>query len=138
MAGNPPLQMPGNAQLLFYLRNANFNVTTDQALTPWYGIPPGLQYVLDRIIVTNVSTSLTTAAGGIYTAANKGGSAIVAAAQAYSGANAAGAGVDLTISAAGRGVLTATPIFSLTTGQGAAATGDILVFGYLMGNTGLY
>lgn len=124
---------PGVNQLLGRLLSANMNVTTDQAFT-WAisgGTPnTGLyRYVVERILVVNASTSLTTAAGGIYDTASKGGVAIVAAAQAYSALTGATLGLDLTIAAAGKAILTNPPILSLTTPQGGAATADMFLFG---------
>lgn len=127
-----PTQAPGVQQLLFRLTGANMNVTTDQAFIP-YLWTPGAQFLIERIRVVNASTSLTTAAGGIYTAASKGGNAIVAAAQAYSTLTGSTIGLDLTIAAVGNGLQTATPILSLTTGQGAAATADFYVYGSIVG-----
>lgn len=111
-------------QVLFRLIGANMNVTTDQALVKQFAFN---NYVIDRILVTNASTSLTTAAGGIYSAAAKGGTAIVAAGQAHSGANNAAAANALTLASTAR--RNETPILSLTTGQGSAATADIYVIG---------
>jgi hypothetical protein len=115
-------------KLLGKLIGANFNVTTDQAivLTP--------NCVPMEFLVTNASISLTTAAGGIYTAAAKGGVAIVAATQVYSNLTIATRAVLLTIAqlmnaVAGTAATPAQIFFSLTTGQGAAATADIYVFG---------
>ena len=106
------------------LLGANFNVTTDQAIPMLYG-----HAVVADIIVTNASTSLTTAAGGFYTAASKGGTAIVAAGQAYSALTGAGVALKCTIAVAQR-VTSAGQIFlSLTTGQGSAATADVYVLG---------
>lgn len=128
-----PTQGPGVLQLLFRLTSANMNVTTDQAFVP-YLWTPGAQFLIERIRVVNASISLTTAAGGLYTAASKGGNAIVAAAQAYSTLTGATIGLDLTVAAVGAGAQTATPILSLTTAQGAAATADFYIFGSIMGN----
>ena len=67
------------------LIGANFNVTTDQQITlSSFGEEAASNlFFIDEIIVTNASVSLTTAAGGFYTAAAKGGTAIVSAAQVY-------------------------------------------------------
>ncbi len=108
------------------LIGANFNVTTDQELL----LRPGItKFRPTKIVVTNASTSLTTAAGGIYTAASKGGSAIVAAAQAYSALTAAAKALNLTLAITDT-VYTLDKLYlSLTTAQGAAATGNVFVFG---------
>lgn len=114
--------------LLANLTGANFNVTTDQALTLQTGVT---RYIIRRIIVDNASISLTTAAGGIYTNAAKAGTVIVAAAQVYSALTASTKFKDLTLEAVvGTDILTATTIYlSLTTAQGAAATANVWVFG---------
>lgn len=133
-----PSQLPGVEQCLFKLIAANFNVTTDQPFVPIGGIPIN-NYFISRIrAVVNAgstTTNITTAAGGIYTAASKGGSAIVAAAQAYTALASLLTGLDLTIAAAGAQQLSANPILSLTTGQGAATTVDLYIFGKII--TGL-
>ncbi len=133
MAVMVPTQLPGVQQVLFRLIGANMNVTTDQAFVP-YLWTPGASFLIERIRVVNASVSLSTAAGGIYTAASKGGNAIVASGQAYSTLTGATIGLDLTVAAVGNGLQTATPILSLTTGQGAAATADFYVYGSIIGN----
>jgi hypothetical protein len=52
------------------LSGANFNVTTDQAIT--ISVPSGA-YFVSSIAITEPSVSMTTAAGGFYSAASKGG-----------------------------------------------------------------
>lgn len=134
MAVNVPTQLPGVQQLLFRLPSANMNVTTDQSFIP-YLWTPGQQYLIERIRVVNASISLTTAAGGVYNAVSKpGGGILVAAAQAYSALTGATLGLDLTLTALANGLQTATPVFSLTTAQGAAATADIYLYGSIVGN----
>jgi hypothetical protein len=112
------------AKPLFALIGANMNVTTDQPLVRQWGFT---NYIIDRIVVTNASISLTTAAGGVYSAASKGGTAIVAAGQVYSALTSAPVVLALTLGNTNR--RSETPILSLTTGQGAAATANIYVFG---------
>jgi hypothetical protein len=115
------------------LLGANMNVTTDQPIP--LQIPSGARYGITKIWCANASVSLTTAAGGIYTATSKGGTAIVAAAQAYTAFNAATVFAALTV-VAGQLALTQTanPLYvNLTTAQGAAATLDFFVFGDLLG-----
>ena len=119
----------GNDQLLGKLIGANMNVTTDQAI-PITRI--GTQkYLITKIFVTNASTSLTAADGGIYTATSKGGTAIVAAAQVYTALTAATVGLDLTLAV--NNTYTLDNIYlSLTGAQGGAATADIYVFGIIL------
>lgn len=120
-----------NYQLVGKLIGANMNVTTDNIVP--LGTQSGL-FILDRIIVTNASINLTTAAGGVYTAVAKGGSAIVAAAQVYSALTAANKWLSLTLASIALTDLidptTQTALYlNLTTPQGAAATADVYVYG---------
>lgn len=119
------LAVPGGT-CLGRLIGANMNSTADQAIQIGAG-----RYVVRFITVQNPSISLTTAAGGVYTAASKGGSAIVAAAQAYSALTGSTKILNLTLAAvAATDVRTEAQLFlSLTTAQGAAATADVFVFG---------
>lgn len=113
--------------LLGRLLSANMNITTDQSID-LIGNPQKVRFRI--IVVTNASVSLTTAAGGIYPAVSKGGTAIVANSQAYSNLTAAGISLDLTLNTATTVYTNQGQIyFSLTTGQGAAATADIFVYG---------
>ena len=116
--------------LLGQLISANMNSTSDQQIVI-FSAPA--KYIIRRIVATNASISLTTAVGGIYPAVSKGGTAIVANTQVYSGLTASGKFVDLTVASgytSGGDVLTVKSIYlSLTTPQGAAATADIEVYG---------
>ena len=121
------LSQPAKQELiLFQLISANMNITTDQAFTKLLGFT---NFLITRIRAANSSGSLTTAAGGIYTGATKGGNALVAAGQAYATLTGATIGLDLTIAAVGNGLQTVTPILSLTTGQGSAMTCDMYIMG---------
>jgi hypothetical protein len=117
------------AMLLGRIIGANMNVTTDQpfVMTNWAALNP---FRITKITAKNASTSLTTAAGGVYPSATKGGTAIVAAGQAYTALTAATIALDLTL-AVGTTVYAkgGSPILSLTTGQGGAATADFYLFG---------
>jgi hypothetical protein len=118
--------IPGTAQCGL-LKGANLNTTADQPITLTGNNP---NYRVTAVYVANPSAAVTTAAGGIYTAAAKAGLAVVAAGQAYSGLtsvgpNTAGSLISLTVV---NGNLTANPLyFSLTTAEGAARTADIYV-----------
>jgi hypothetical protein len=121
------------------LLGANFNTTSDNAIQISV---PSATYVIDSIVVSNPSVSLTTAAGGVYSAASKGGVAIVANSQVFSAlttnaANTTGNALALTLSTAGnttafQGFGQASKIstlyLSLTTAQGAAASADVRVY----------
>lgn len=124
-----------DAFLAGVLKGANMNITTDQAIP--LSLPPvsaggSGRYYVQQIMVANPSISLTTAAGGIYTAVSKGGVAVVAAGQAYSAltqglVNVAGSLLLLTIALPTAFFTAPILYFSLTTAQGAAATADIYV-----------
>ena len=119
---SPPTRMIGR------LLAANFNITTDQAIT----LPAG-SWIITGVYAVKGSINMTTAAGGVYTAASKGGTAVVAAGQVYTGLTGTATDVaTLTMAATPTVTLTASGTglyFALTTGQGAAATGDIFVYG---------
>lgn len=139
MATSPTMQFPTtgwsgyapNRIQCGELLGANMNTTADQ---PIQITVPSALYDIDAIEVSSASTSLTTAVGGVYPAASKGGTAIVANSQAYSTLTAAApnaAGSTMLLTLAGGVATTAynlgTIYFSLTTPQGAAATANIRV-----------
>jgi hypothetical protein len=131
-SNNPLLsnRPPRGRMCLGVLKGANFNVDTDQAIP----IPTGGPFVIRQVIVTNASTNLTTAAGGFYTAASKGGVAFVANTQVFTACTAATKVQDCTLAAAGDDDTSSasTLYLSLTTPQGAAATADVYIFGDLL------
>lgn len=113
-------------RVLGQLRGANFNSTADQAITINVAA-----YAITSVIVTNCSASLTLVAGGIYPAASKAGTPIVAATQLYSALTAATILLNLTVAATPLVTrYTANPLYlSLTTAQGGAATCDLYIVG---------
>ena len=120
--------------LLGKLIGANMNSTDDQRIV-MFSNPS--KFILRRIVVTNASISLTTAAGGVYTAASKGGTAVVASSQAYSSLSASTLFLDLTLNTSGSASTTVKSsipnlYLSLTTAQGAAATADVYVYGDIL------
>lgn len=116
-----------NESLLGTLTSANFNSTSDQAITI-----DATNYILRRIVVTNPSINLDTAAGGFYTGAGKTGVTVVAAAQTYTTLALSTRWMDLTLAAGpAANRLSSTTIFlSLTSPQGEAATADVYLFGH--------
>ncbi|HWU27152.1 MAG TPA: hypothetical protein VN154_12205 [Rhizomicrobium sp.] len=117
---------PPPTDLLFSLKQANFNVTTDQIL----GATMNVRYRIKRVVVMNASVSLTTAVGGFYTATARGGSAIVASSQAYSALTASNLAMEPTLNLPNNWFAAGTPLYlNLSTAQGAAATADIYVYG---------
>lgn len=118
-------------RLLFRLIGANMNSTADQVFTKVGTFNSYLVSIGGGAFarVTNASVNLTTAAGGVYDTAAKGGNALVASGATYATLTGATLGANLTATSAALGVLTATPILSLTTGQGSAATADFYIYG---------
>jgi trimeric autotransporter adhesin len=115
----------GLSGVLGSLRAANFNTTLDQAI-PINSRVTAFQIV--KIIVTNCSGTLTLAVGGFYPTTSKGGTPIVAAAQAYSALSAATVILNPTIASNPRMTL-ANVYLALSTGAGSAATCDVYVIG---------
>lgn len=121
------------------LRSANFNETSDQPIV----IPAQIAaFRLSNIIITNASTSLTTAEGGFYPQSAKGGTPIVAASQTFASLTTANGLMSATLASFGSGTrfsaatLAALPgssLFaiwlSLSTTQGAPATADVYLIG---------
>jgi hypothetical protein len=135
---NPTLCAIGMHCVLGVLRAANFNITTDQsiAIRPLTGNNVGYlagatKYIVTDIYVGNCSASLTTAKGGFYTAASKGGTIIGAVTTPFT--NCTGATTMQRLAALTNEdttIFTAATLFlSLTTAQGGAATGDVYVMG---------
>jgi hypothetical protein len=108
------------------LTGANLNSTADQAIT---GFPA--KYMITGVYVTNASGSVTTAIGGIYTAASKGGSQVIYSGQAYSALTTPSSLLGLTFATGALETSYSAGILylSLTTPQGTAMTADIYVMG---------
>jgi hypothetical protein len=114
-------------QLLFVLRSANLQVTTDQQFQKIFG---GSAYQVSQIIARQrTGAASVLCAGGIYDAASKGGNIIAAAAQSWV---TLASGIIVTVPVASllqTTLLSATPYFSLTTASTAACTADVYIFG---------
>jgi hypothetical protein len=122
-----PVTQIGKSGVLFTLLGANMNSTADQALSKAYAFSA---FVIDKIIVTNASTSITTAVGGFYGAASKGAPILVSAAQTYAALTASDIILNPTLQAVAQRRMTGSSVFfSLTTAQGVSATADIYVMG---------
>lgn len=120
----------GEVRVLFRLIGANMNSTADQQFTKVGTFTTWTTSGAGAYKLVNPSVSLTTAAGGVYSAASKGGDQLVASSQTYASATTVGtSSQSMTGSALGNGVRTETPYLSLTTPQGAAATADLYIFG---------
>lgn len=115
-------------RVLWKLTGADMNSTADQAFTKCGTFTSFLIGGIQRCV--NPSTSLTTAAGGVYTATSKGGDAIIASTQTYSNASTATTGHSLAVSNSGFGLRSDAALYlSLTTPQGGAATADLYLTG---------
>ena len=120
-------------QVLASLLSADFNSIADQALL----IPTSITaFMITGIVVTNASLSLTTAVGGFYPQAAKGGVAIVAASQVYSSLTDVTKLLNCTVVAAAlatRYSRTNVPdwaiYLSLSIAQGTYGTADIYLLG---------
>ena len=123
---NHPSQLATNQaiRLLASYQGVNVNATGDTVLP----ILNTGSYSVSNVIFTNASTSLTTAAAGLFTAPSAGGTGIVAnaALSALTGATVVSQRtVASTASQAGQNLYV-----NVGTAQGAAATMDVYVYGY--------
>lgn len=129
-SGCVPIATFGSGIMLGFVKGANMNITTDQPFDMAPGWSSLFSFRITKITAQGASLSLTTAAGGIYQAASKAGTAIVAAGQVYTALTGPNLALDLTL-AAGTTVYAPNtqPILSLTTPQGAAASCNVYIFG---------
>jgi len=111
-------------RLLASYQSVNCNVVADTVLP----IINTSSYSISNVIFTDASTSLTTAAAGLFTAPSAGGTAIVANA-ALSALTTASVVSQRTV--ASTAAQTGQNLyFNVATAQGAAATCDVFVYGY--------
>ena len=124
--------------VLGVLKSADFNSVADQIIpidfltsTSQGKLSNATKYWITSIEVANCSASLTTAQGGIYTAASKGGTIIGATTTAFANCTSTTTRQRLTtLTNMDTTLLTAASLFlSLTTAQGGAATGDVYIMG---------
>jgi hypothetical protein len=112
-------------RLLAVATGVNVNSTGDQATL---AINNASSYSVSNVVFTNASTSLTTAAAGLFTAPAAGGTGLVANA-ALSGLSASTVVSQRTV--ASTALQTAQNLYlNVGTAQGAAATMDVYVYGY--------
>lgn len=126
--GQPISQATGGVVKLFELRGANLNSTADQSFSK---VGAFTRYQVTAMMSRRVTGNALIAAGGIYTGASKTGTAIVAAAQVWSALSAADKTLSPTIASL-TDAIQATPILSLTTAAGGAATADIHIYGVVL------
>lgn len=110
------------------------NSSSDQALTMAVNLT---KYIVRSVIATNASGTPALAAGGVYTAASKGGSALVGTGQVYTALTATTKFIDLTIATIGTtDVVTSAQLYlSLTVTNAAAVTVDLYIYGDDLGNS---
>lgn len=111
-------------RLLAFYQGVNVNATGDTVLP----INNSSTYSVSNVIFTNASTSLTTAAAGLFTAPSAGGTGIVAnaALSALTGST-----VVSQRTVASTAAQTGQSLYiNVGTAQGATATMDVYVYGY--------
>jgi len=116
-------------RLIGVLTGINVNAVGDNAIP----VQNTGNFSVTNVIVTNASTSLTTAVAAVYPAPNAQGTAIVAAATALSGNTGSTVVNQLTVASTAL-QSTQNIYFRVTTAQGAAATADVYVYGYDFSN----
>lgn len=118
------------AQLLFVIRSANMQATTDQVFTKTFS---GTKYrILDVMAVRKTGEASGTCAGGIYDAPSKSGNVVVGVGQSWVTLATNVNVVPTTAAAVATTVLTTPLYLSLTTGSTTACTADIFVYGYII------
>lgn len=115
-------------QRLFVLPAANMQLTTDQPFTKLFS---GTLWDPQTIVADWQSGAFNTAcAGGIYAGANKTGTIISPAGQSYSALTGANTQQNCAIQAFTI-TFSVTPILSLTTGNSAALTANLYIYGFV-------
>lgn len=116
-------------QVLWSLTGADMNSTSDQVFTKAFNFT-AFSFPSGGMIVTQASRALSGAAGGIYQAPSKAGSALVASNQSYAAVTGATSILNLTPTATASGLLSSTNLYlSLTTPLGQAATASFYLWG---------
>ena len=118
----------GAEQILFVLKDVDMTLTTD---LQFVRVCSCSRYYVTRVVAKGLGGNAgASVAGGIYTAAAKGGSQIVAAAQSWSGLSDINKIQVATLgSFATTDAISATPWWSLTTG-GSNSRADIFIIGF--------
>ena len=137
----PSIQVPPRERLVLLgkLLSADFNSIADQAIALTQ--PGSGAYLIQSIVATNASTSLTTAKGTFYAGAGKtnnitAGTTTSVFTGLVAATDTSALGIVPSASAMSaaehfsRYTANTTIYLSLTTAQGGAATADIYVFGY--------
>lgn len=124
--GEPRLNRPYEYGVLYMLKGAKLDITTDQVFEK---MGTFTHAIIQGVSACNASATPTSAAGGIYTGANKGGNAIIAAGTSWANLNSATRCLNITL-AATQHLANGAPILSLTTATSVSgATCDIYIMG---------
>lgn len=117
-----------NQILLFALRSANMQLTTDQLIKKMAAFTT---YKVTQVVAVRKTGAFSVAClGGIYPAPAKGGTPLVGAAQSYANLTGAGKIVDATLATVNStDAQTGQLYLSLSTGNSAALTADVFVYG---------
>ena len=118
--------MLGDNRVIFRLMNADLNSTADQIFIPAFTFTT---FIIREILVTQASGAISLATGGIYTAASKGGTAIVSAAQSWSGLTSSVKTVTPTLGGTATDLRTGSLYLSLTAAMGSAGTANFFIMG---------
>lgn len=120
--------------LLWRLTGADMTLTTDQQTTSvFHGVAFTSARLGSVLVIRRTGAFSGACAGGLYSGAGKTGNAWVAAGQSYAALTGAGKVVGATLAAiASTEIITSAPYLSLTTGNGAALTADVFVFGTIL------
>lgn len=125
--------------LLAYAQGVDLNTAGDTQMT-FADYVSGGNFIIDEIVITNASTSLTTVTAGVYSAISAGGEAYMATA-ALAALTAAHLALRRTLFVASTvtGALAATttavhtaPFVHIGTPQGGAASADFYVYGRVL------
>lgn len=123
-----PANQVAPAATLFVLRDANLASTDDQMFEK---VGDWTQAAVLHVIATDATATPTSAVGGIYTGASKGGSGITLASQNWASMSSPGRVLHCQLSAAPMKV-TGTAYLSLTTAASQASTCDIYIMGVIL------
>lgn len=115
--------------LLWMLRGANMQLTTDQPFTKMFSGTRWDPQSGSTVVNARTGAFNTACVGGVYMGAGKTGTQIVAASQSYAGLTAPDAQVHPAIVANNVTQVGGNPILSLTTGNSAALTADFFIYG---------
>lgn len=127
-SGAASINIFNNNPVLFKLTDGNMQSTSDQQFSKIFS---GTNYFISDIVARRKTGAFSvTCIGGIYTAASKGGQAIVSAIQTWNNLSGPEKMQIATLAGIlGTEIRTETPYLSLTTGNLIALTADIYIYG---------